>query len=84
MTTKIVQIGNSRGIRIPASLLKQYDFEGDVEIVAEADGLLLRQHQSIRAGWREAIEASDIVAANRKEDAAWLDAPLTDIDEWTW
>jgi antitoxin MazE len=41
MRTKLKKIGNSKGITLPKSLLEQYQFEEEVEIVTLAGGLLV-------------------------------------------
>jgi antitoxin MazE len=58
MKTNIVQIGNSKGIRIPKTLLEQMQFEKSVEFQVTPEGLLLRPVQEKenvlpRAGWEE-------------------------------
>ena len=38
----IVPVGNSKGIRIPSSLIRRYRIEGKVELIETPEGLLLR------------------------------------------
>ena len=38
MTTRVVRIGNSQGVRIPKPLLEQAGLTGEVEMVVENDG----------------------------------------------
>jgi uncharacterized protein (DUF433 family)/antitoxin component of MazEF toxin-antitoxin module len=40
--SKIVKIGNSRGVRIPRALLEQARLEGDVEMSLQGDRLVIR------------------------------------------
>ncbi|MBI1902603.1 MAG: AbrB/MazE/SpoVT family DNA-binding domain-containing protein [Planctomycetia bacterium] len=83
MRTRIVAIGNSRGIRIPKPLLEQTGLSGEVEICAEDGSLVIRCARRPRAGWAEAFRHM----ADRGDDAP-LDAPpsLTrfDEEEWQW
>ena len=51
-TTKIVKIGNSRGIRIPKALLEQANLTGEVQLVLEGDHIELRPTGKPRAGDR--------------------------------
>jgi antitoxin MazE len=53
MKTRIVQIGNSRGIRIPKQLLEQTGLNGEVEIHATKKGLVITRLAKPRAGWAE-------------------------------
>ena len=42
MQTKLVAIGNSYGIRLPKSIIKQFDFDkGVIEIVVKKEGILI-------------------------------------------
>ena len=40
--SKIIKIGNSRGVRIPRDLLEQARLEGDVEMSLQGDRLMIR------------------------------------------
>jgi antitoxin MazE len=84
MKTKVVRIGNSRGIRIPKALLQQTGIDGDVEINAEADTLVIRLAKRPREGWADAFQAM----ARRGDDALLDDVPPVastwDEDDWQW
>jgi antitoxin MazE len=80
--TKLVPIGNSRGVRIPKPLLEQAGLEDDVELRLVEGGIMVRGVGVRRAGWAEAAEK----VRERGEDGL-LDAPVaTDFDEseWNW
>ena len=87
MKTRIVRIGNSRGVRIPKPLLDQVGLSGsngEVELKAQNGSLVIRPVKKPRAGWAEAFEKM----AERGDDAL-LDGPLPslssfDQDEWSW
>lgn len=55
MLTKIVPIGNSRGIRIPKATLDHCGFGEEVELQAKNGTLILRPVNTPRAGWSEAF-----------------------------
>jgi antitoxin MazE len=84
MKTRIVRIGNSRGVRIPKPLLDQTGLQGEVEIRAEDDALVIRAARKPREGWDAAFREM----ARRGDDAPIDDAPLGlstwDEDEWEW
>jgi len=84
MKTHIVRIGNSRGIRIPKPLLEQTGLEGEVEITAKDDSLVIRPVKRPREGWA----ASFREMARRGDDALIDDvAPSLstwDEGEWEW
>lgn len=80
--TRIVRIGNSRGIRIPKALLEQADLPEQVELQAEPGRLVVTAARSPRAGWAEA--ARRMHAAG---DDVLLDPPQSstfDDEEWEW
>jgi antitoxin MazE len=56
MKTRVVRIGNSRGIRIPKVLLEQTGLPEEVEICAEGDSLVIRPANRPRAGWAAAFQ----------------------------
>ena len=82
--TRIIRIGNSRGVRIPKAILEQSGLNGEVELVVQKDGLLLRKTRKPREGWAEAFKEMHA----RGEDALLDgDAFLTldsDDEEWVW
>lgn len=82
MKTRIVRIGNSRGIRIPKPLLTQAGLGDEVELRVEAGAIHIESIEAPRAGWAEA--AQQLVA---REDPGLLDEPMAtrfDTDEWEW
>lgn len=82
MKTKIVRIGNSRGIRLPKPFIEEAQLGEEVELRVVKSGLLIEPATPPRAGWAE--EAARL--RDRGEDRL-LDEPLpTDFDqtEWVW
>lgn len=77
MKTRIVQIGNSKGIRIPKPLLEQAGLQGEVEIRVENDTLVIRPAKRPRAGWAAAFR--DMA---RRGDDALLDASVPSLSSW--
>ena len=81
-TTKIVKIGNSRGIRIPKALLEQANLTGEVQLILEGDRIELRPIEKPRAGWDESFkqmhERGDDRLIDEQVATAW------DEEEWNW
>ena len=69
MVTRIVQIGNSKGIRIPKTLLQQTGLSGEVEISAENGALVIRPARKPRAGFVGSF-ASSRFPVSREERGA--------------
>lgn len=82
---QLIQIGNSKGIRIPKPLIKQAQLEGiELELILVEGGLLISPiRYKPRANWKMQIEAA---LANYEEeiDQEWLDAPLINEVDWEW
>jgi antitoxin MazE len=54
MKGRIVQIGNSRGIRLPKVLLEEAQLEDEVELEAEPGRIVIRRGNRPRTGWAAA------------------------------
>jgi antitoxin MazE len=83
---RIVRIGNSRGVRLPASMLAEADLaEGDeVEVSAEAGQIVLRRVRRPRAGWAEQFAAMAQHGDDQLVDGEQLVASSWDATEWEW
>ena len=68
---KVSRIGNSRGIRLPASLLKRYQIEDAVLIEEGADSITLRPKHSKKLSWKETA------AQMAREGESWKDFETT-------
>jgi antitoxin MazE len=82
--TRIVRIGNSRGVRIPKFLLEQTGLRGEVEISAQEGTLIIRRAREPREGWATAFQEM----ARRGDDALLDDASPSlskwDEENWEW
>ncbi|MEQ1853353.1 MAG: AbrB/MazE/SpoVT family DNA-binding domain-containing protein [Chthoniobacteraceae bacterium] len=71
---KVVQIGNSRGVRLPRAVLDRYEIKDALVLEAREEGLLLRGKKDKRLTWEETYRE----AAREKEDWSDLDATVAD------
>ena len=56
MTVSVVQIGNSRGIRLPQNILSELNIRDEVEMVTRKDELIIKSvEKKPRQGWNEAF-----------------------------
>ncbi len=80
--TRIVKIGNSRGIRIPKPVLDQVGLRTEVEIVVQRDQLTIRSASRPRDGWDKQFRAM----AQHGDDRLLNDPTPTqwDTHEWQW
>lgn len=82
MRTRLVRIGNSRGIRIPKALIEGAGLDVPLRLRVVDAGLLLERVEDPRAGWSEAAREMK----DRDEDGL-LDDPVPtvfDESEWDW
>ena len=84
MTTKtrIVRIGNSRGIRVPKLLLDQAALPDEVELRAEPGRIVVTAASRPRARWALKARAMH----TRGDDALLDDTTATQFDrvDWRW
>ena len=85
MKTKVIKIGNSRGIRLPKVVLNQVGINDELDLEVEQDRIILRPIHQRRIGWRKAF-----AQMASKSDDGLLDADSVlsqsswDDEEWTW
>jgi antitoxin MazE len=72
--TVIAVVGNSRGIRLPKSVLNKYAITDTVVLEEREDGILLRSKQDERLSWEETYKEM----AREREDWSDLDVTLAD------
>ncbi|HXV60424.1 MAG TPA: AbrB/MazE/SpoVT family DNA-binding domain-containing protein [Vicinamibacteria bacterium] len=82
MKTRLVRIGNSRGIRLPKPLIEQAGLSEEVELEVREGEIVITRPGSPREGWAEAAQA----LADRREDTLTDESIPThfDLDEWHW
>jgi antitoxin MazE len=84
MRASIVQIGNSRGIRIPKELLKQCRLTGEVELEPGQDELVIRSLAKARQGWEEAFRRMAEESDDRLLDRESFPRTEWERSEWKW
>jgi len=82
MKTRIVQIGNSRGIRLPKVLLEEAQLGDEVDLEAEPGRIVVRRGSRPRAGWAAAARRMH----EQNEDQLLDPTTPTRFDkkEWKW
>jgi len=82
ITTRVVKIGNSRGIRIPKPLLDRLGLIEEVELAVEGDQLIVRPIRHPRDGWDEQFELMAKRGDDRLLDAETFSLTHWDMEEW--
>ncbi len=85
MKTKIVKIGNSRGVRIPKSFLEESGLTEEAEIEIENGKIVIKPVTKARSTWDSAFKKMDnnnddllMDAEALSEQSGW------DKKEWEW
>jgi antitoxin MazE len=81
MIAKIIQIGNSKGIRIPNQILKELNIENQIELIIndKKDEIILKPMHKVRDGWFDSFKKMKSIS----EDKLLIDDSL-DLKDWEW
>jgi antitoxin MazE len=81
MIAKIIQIGNSKGIRIPNQVLKELNIENQIELIIndKKDEIILKPVHKVRDGWFDSFKKMK----STSEDKLLIDDSL-DLKDWEW
>ena len=81
MKTRLIRIGNSRGVRLPKPLIAEAGLSDEVELTIREGAIVIESTKQPRAGWAEAAQKL------RQGEEDQLD-PFTptqfDETEWEW
>jgi antitoxin MazE len=81
MILSIVPVGNSRGIRLPKSLLDQCHITDKVEVQISGEKITLRPVKKVRDGWDEQMK----LMHERGEDKLFMpDSIDANLKDWEW
>lgn len=84
MKTRLIRIGNSRGIRIPKAFLDQCDLKETVELEAQDGCLTIRPVDAVRKGWEEAFRQMAETGDDVLLDEDVLPVTAWDETDWEW
>lgn len=56
MEISVINIGNSRGIRLPKTILERYKITDKIELVFEKGYIILKPKAEPRSGWDQAFK----------------------------
>ncbi len=80
MEVSIIQIGNSKGLRLSKTILDKYQIKEKMEMILENDHIVLRPFKEPRKGWSEAFQEMHVAG----DDQLLIDDVFDDenFDEW--
>lgn len=83
MKIKVISIGNSKGVRLPNAVLKQYKIGGELSLELHEDGIMLLPASKVREGWDEQFKKANVTSS--AEEKQWINLENSfDEEEWTW
>lgn len=82
MKARLVRIGNSRGIRLPKSVIEQAGLTQEVDVSVQDGAVVIRSTAHPRAGWADAAAALHGAGDDRLLDEP--EATRFDTTEWRW
>ncbi|MBM9589650.1 AbrB/MazE/SpoVT family DNA-binding domain-containing protein [Leptospira sp. 201903075] len=82
MKATVIQIGNSKGIRIPKTVLAECQIEDEVDLLVEGNKIIITPYKNKpRVGWEDQFKAM----AERKEDQLLIpDSIDLETKDWEW
>jgi len=80
MELSIIKIGNSKGFRLPKTLIEKYNIKEKVELILEKGYIILKPITTPRKGWEEAFKEMN----EGGEDQLLIDDVFEDEDFEQW
>lgn len=80
MEIPVINIGNSKGIRIPKAILEQYNITDAIELILEKGRIILKPTSKPRSGWEDAFKQMH----ENEDDLLLIDDVFEDenFEEW--
>lgn len=80
MDVSIINIGNSKGIRLSKTIIEKYNIQEKVEIILQEDQIILKPKPEPRKNWEKAFKTMHRTG----EDRLLIDDVFTDesFEEW--
>lgn len=80
MEVSIIQIGNSKGIRLSKTVLEKYNLKDKVEMILDKGQIILKPISTPRKGWEEAFKKM----SESGDDKLYFDDVFEDenLEEW--
>lgn len=82
MKSRLIRIGNSRGVRLPKPLIEEAGLQEEVEVQVRGGALVISSRREPRVGWAEAARQM----RERGHDRLLGDPTATRFndEEWRW
>lgn len=82
MRSRLIRIGNSRGVRLPKPVIEEAGLEEEVELQVRGSAVVISSRRKPRSGWADAARRMHEAGDDRLLDKA---TPTRfDREEWRW
>lgn len=80
MELSVINIGNSKGIRLSKTILEKYDIQDRIELILEKGYIVLKAIEEPRKNWEKAFETMN----EKGDDLLLIDDIFEDenFEEW--
>lgn len=84
MKAQLIKIGNSKGVRLPKSVIEQCGLKNEIEIKIKDKKIVISSSQKARIGWEGEFER--LTQNGRIKDEIVFENPSSESDdrEWIW
>ncbi len=86
MMARLIQIGNSKGVRLPKSVIEKYSLVDELEIIESEEGIIIKPVTTkVREGWEEQFRSAN-ASSEKDDDFSDFTSVSNEFDssEWTW
>jgi antitoxin MazE len=80
MKSSLIKIGNSRGVRINANIIKECELDSEVEIKVVGKKIIIEALKEPRADWNKSFEEMH----KKNEDVLLISNGNTFDKDWEW
>jgi len=80
MKSSLIKIGNSKGVRINAGIIKECELDGEVEIKVVDKKIIIEAVKEPRADWNKSFEEMH----KKNEDVLLISNGNTFDKDWEW
>lgn len=85
MRAKLVQIGNSRGVRLPKAMIEEAGLGDELEISVRKGEIVIARVKGVREGWAEAFKHMAKHEQHMLDEIdADFDAAVEDLPDEDW
>lgn len=85
MIARLIQIGNSKGVRLPKNVIAKYNLVDELEIIESEEGIVIKSISNTRKGWDEMFKKAN-ASKDKDDDFSDFTSVTNEFDssEWKW